>query len=262
MPSKNIRFDGGADHRLSGILDLPVTEPLAFALFAHCFTCSKNLKAAAGIASSLVDAGVAVLRFDFTGLGQSEGEFSDTNFTSNVDDLLAAAAFLDEQYRAPALLIGHSLGGTAVLQAATAIPSAIAVVTIGSPLRPSHIATHLANDRAAIEQRGCATVQLGGRPIVIKKQFLEDLERHDLPASVGQLQKALLVLHAPLDETVAIAHAGDLFAHARHPKSFVSLDEADHLLTRAEDSRYAGRVIAAWASRYMPGGENLAPRRK
>ena len=255
MVQQNVQFTTSEGHQLSGILDSPGGQPRAFALFAHCFTCSKNLKAATNIAKSLNDAGIAVLRFDFTGLGESEGEFADTNLSSNVADLLAAVAYLEENYRAPSILIGHSLGGTAVLQAAADIPSAVAVVTIGSPSRPSHITAMLKNERAEIESTGQATVQLGGRPFVIKKQFLEDLERHGLPESIGGLRKALLVMHAPLDDIVEVENASELFMHAKHPKSFVSLDKADHLMTREEDSRYAGHVLAAWASRYLPAAD-------
>ncbi|MFQ6005301.1 MAG: alpha/beta fold hydrolase [Woeseia sp.] len=258
MARQNVRFKGSDGHELAAVLDFPAGRPRAYALFAHCFTCSKNLKAIGNIAKSLNDAGIAVLRFDFTGLGQSEGEFADTNFSSNVGDLLAAASYLETDHQAPTILIGHSLGGTAVLQAATHIPSAAAVVTIGSPSRPSHIAAVLENDREEIEKNGQATVRLGGRPFVVKKQFLDDLERHKLPESIGKLRKALLVMHAPLDDTVEIDNAGELFLHARHPKSFVSLDRADHLLTREEDSRYAGRVIAAWASGYLPAETTAA----
>ena len=252
MARKNLQFTTDDGHQLSGILDSPGGDTRAFAIFAHCFTCSKNLKAVINIAKSLNDAGIAVLRFDFTGLGESEGEFADTNFASNVADLLAAVAYMEENYRAPSILIGHSLGGTAVLQAAANIPSAVAVVTIGSPSRPSHVAAMLENDRGEIERAGQATVQLGGRPFVVKKQFLEDLERHSLPESISALRKALLIMHAPGDSIVAVENASELFLHAKHPKSFVSLDKADHLLTGEEYSRYAGHVIAAWASRYLP----------
>ncbi|MFQ5548427.1 MAG: alpha/beta fold hydrolase [Woeseia sp.] len=258
MARKSVRFTGSEGHALSGILDLPAGRPRAYALFAHCFTCSKNLKAAGNIAKSLNDAAIAVLRFDFTGLGQSEGEFADTNFSSNVDDLVAAAAYLETDHQAPTILIGHSLGGTAVLQAASKIPSAAAVVTIGSPSRPSHVTAMLEADRDQIEKNGQATVRLGGRAFLVRKQFLDDLERHELPESIGKLRKALLIMHAPLDDIVDIDNAGEVFLHARHPKSFVSLDRADHLLTREEDSRYAGRVIAAWATRYLPAATAAA----
>lgn len=252
MAPEKVQFSAANGQLLSGIIDRPDGELRAYALFAHCFTCSKNLKAVGNIAASLNEAGIGVLRFDFAGLGESEGEFADSNFSSNVDDLVAASAFLAAQFQAPEILIGHSLGGTAVLQAADRIPSAVAVVTIGSPSQPSHVAAMLENDRAEIETTGQATVQLGGRPFVIKKQFLDDLEGFELSRSLGKLRKALLVMHAPLDAIVEIDNASELFVHAKHPKSFVSLDNADHLLSREQDSRYAGRVLAAWVSRYLP----------
>ena len=255
MARKNLSFPSSDGHQLSAILDLPDAPARAYALFAHCFTCSKNLKAVTNIAKSLNDAGIAVLRFDFTGLGQSEGEFADTNFSSNVADLVAAASYLEEHYQAPSILIGHSLGGTAVLQAAFDIASAVAVATIGSPSHPAHVAAMFEGDRAEIESCGQAIVQLGGRPFVVKKQFLEDIERHALPESIARLRKALLVMHAPLDDIVEVDNASELFVHAKHPKSFVSLDNADHLLSREADSRYAGHVLAAWASRYLPAAD-------
>ena len=252
MQRKHVRFGNADGKNLAGILDLPLTAPRAYALFAHCFTCSKNLRAATNISQALTGAGYAVLRFDFTGLGQSEGEFAETNFSSNLDDLLAAARFLDSEYQAPALLIGHSLGGTAVLQAAHDIPSAAAVATIGSPADPAHVSALLAPARETLQRDGIAEVDLGGRPFTIKKQFLDDLSRHPMPASVGRLRKAVMILHAPLDETVELDNASELFAAAKHPKSFVSLDKADHLLSHEADSRYAGEVIGAWAARYLP----------
>lgn len=252
MQNINVEFQNDAGQSLSGILDLPVAEPQAYALFAHCFTCSKNLKAATNISRSLVDAGIAVLRFDFTGLGSSEGDFADTNFSSNVSDLVAAARFLEREHSAAAILLGHSLGGTAVLQAAAYIPSAVAVATIGSPADPAHVAALFAGAREELDDKGLAEVRLGGRPFIIKRQFVDDLQQHDLPGSIRNLRKALLIMHAPLDETVELDNASTLFAAARHPKSFVSLDKADHLLSRNEDSRYAGRLLAAWASRYLP----------
>ena len=252
MTREKVQFTGGNGQQLTGIVDRPDGTIRAWSLFAHCFTCSKNLKAVGNIAASLNDAGIAVLRFDFAGLGESEGDFADTNFSSNVGDLVAAANYLAADFQAPAILIGHSLGGTAVLQAAEHIPSAVAVVTIGSPSQPSHVAAMLEGDRAQIEKTGQATVQLGGRPFLIKKQFLDDLQRHELPRSIGTLRKALLIMHAPLDAIVSIDNASELFVHAKHPKSFVSLDDADHLLSRERDSRYAGHVLAAWASRYLP----------
>ena len=259
MQSKKISFDNTDGHTLSGILDLPTGKPAAFALFAHCFTCSKNIKAAGHIARALANAGIAVLRFDFTGLGQSDGAFEDTTFSSNVSDLLAAVDWLEQNYRAPEILFGHSLGGTAVLQAAPKVPSAVAVATIGSPADPQHV-THLFRESAEeLEQEGMAEVVLGGRPFWMKQSFVDDLADHDLPASIGGLRKALLIMHAPLDDTVEIDNASALFAAAKHPKSFVSLDKADHLLTREEDSRYAGQVLAAWATRYLPESEDANP---
>lgn len=252
MPNQNVVFENSHGQSLSGILDTPETPPEAYALFAHCFTCSKNLKAAANIARALNDAGIAVLRFDFTGLGQSEGEFADTNFSSNVADLLAAVDFMAREYVAPSILIGHSLGGTAVLQAAPEVDSAVAVVTIGSPSEPVHVARMLSDSRDELSEHGEATINLGGRPFRMKQQFLDDLEQQDLRSSISSLRKALLVMHAPLDNIVEIDNASELFAAAKHPKSFVSLDDADHLLSHETDSRYAGRVLAAWASRYLP----------
>ncbi|MCH9694819.1 MAG: alpha/beta fold hydrolase [Gammaproteobacteria bacterium] len=260
MQSQKVSFPNNTGQLLSGILDLPDTSPVAYALFAHCFTCSKNLKAATNIARSMTDAGFAVLRFDFTGLGQSEGEFEDTSFSSNVGDLLAAVAWLTEQHEAPKVLFGHSLGGTAVLQAAPSVAAAVAVATIGSPADPGHVAHMFADSEAELRSKGIAEVSLGGRPFRVKEEFLDDLGKYDLPNSVANLRKALLVMHAPLDDVVEVDNASALFVAAKHPKSFVSLDKADHLLSREEDSRYAGRVLAAWATRFLPSvaaAENL-----
>jgi len=252
MQSKNISFPNADGHALAGILDLPDGDPQAYALFAHCFTCSKNLKAATNIARAMTGAGIAVLRFDFTGLGQSEGAFEDTSFSSNVEDLLSAVDWLANTHRAPDILFGHSLGGTAVLQAASKVPSAVAVATIGSPADPEHVAHMLGGAQDSLAEHGIAEVQLGGRPFRIRKAFVDDLAVHDLSATVASLRKALLVMHAPLDDIVEIENASDLFVAAKHPKSFVSLDKADHLLSRDEDSRYAGEMLAAWAKRYLP----------
>ena len=251
MPRENVRFQNDRGESLAGILDLPDSTPAAFALFAHCFTCSKNLKAAGHLSRALVAANIAVLRFDFTGLGQSEGEFADSSFSSNVEDLLAAARYLEAEHAAPQLLVGHSLGGTAVLQAASDVPSAVAVATIGSPSSPTHVAHMFEESRPELERDGEAVVTLGGRPFRIKQGFLDDLDKHPMPESVASLRKALMIMHAPLDDIVEVENASSLFLHAKHPKSFVSLDKADHLLTREEDSLYAGRVLAAWASRYL-----------
>lgn len=254
MPSTRVTFDNDDGQALAGILDRP-ENPHAYALFAHCFTCSKDVKAAVHLGRALVDAGIAVLRFDFTGLGQSEGEFADTAFSTNVSDLAAAARFLEREHEAPQILIGHSLGGTAMLQAAADIPSASAVVTIASPSRPSHIRQLLKGAKDELAEKGEAEVELGGRPFRIRQQLVDDLDRHPLPDSIADLGKALLILHAPLDTVVDIGNATELFVHAKHPKSFVSLDDSDHLLSDEVNARYAGRVIAAWASKYVAMGE-------
>jgi putative redox protein len=259
MPNLNVSFPNTRGETLAGILNMPASKPLAYALFAHCFTCSKDIKAAANIARALNAEGIAVLRFDFTGLGQSEGAFADTNFSSNVSDLLAAVDFLESRHEAPTLLVGHSLGGTAVLQAAPQVPSAVAVATIGSPFDPAHVLHLFAGSEESLLERGEAEVNLGGRPFLMKRQFVEDLGKQSLKETVGSLRKALLVMHAPLDNIVEIDNASELFRAAKHPKSFVSLDNADHLLSRAADSRYVGHVLAAWASRYLPTTEAEEP---
>lgn len=258
MQKESVTFVNDDGETLSGVLDLPLSRPRAYALFAHCFTCSKNLRGATNVSQALTDAGFAVLRFDFTGLGDSGGEFADTNFSSNVDDLVAASRFLEENYEAPALLVGHSLGGTAVLQAAHDIASAKAVATIGSPSDPAHVEHLLAPAAETLARDGVAEVNLGGRPFTIKQQFLDDIQRQKMPESLGRLRKAVMILHAPLDTIVELDNASQLFAAAKHPKSFVSLDKADHLLTDEADSRYAGGVIAAWAVRYIPRSEDPA----
>lgn len=239
-------------HALAARLDLPPDgEPLAYALFAHCFTCTKNLRAAGAISQALVAEGLGVLRFDFTGLGQSEGDFADTSVSTNVTDLLDAAAFLEEEHAAPALLVGHSLGGAAVLLAAPHLPSVRAVATLGAPADLSHV-THLFDGALPeILAEGEARVHLEGRPFTVKTAFLADLAAHRLEPVLASLKRALLVLHAPADRIVGIDHAARLYAMARHPKSFVSLDDADHLLSEPADAAYAGRVIAAWAGRYL-----------
>lgn len=261
MQNIKVRFENDEGLSLSGVLDQPAGRPAAYALFAHCFTCSKNLKAAANISRSLADAGIAVLRFDFTGLGQSDGEFADSNFSSNVGDLLAAVRYLESDHEAPAILLGHSLGGAAVLRAASHIPSAVAVATIGSPAEPSHVEHLFSDSRKELGRSGVAEVSIGGRPFTVKKQFLDDLTEHSVVDNIGSLRKALLVMHAPLDDIVEISNASALFTAAKHPKSFASLDKSDHLLSNEADSLYAGRLLAAWASRYLaepaPVGDRL-----
>jgi putative redox protein len=248
---EKVTFPGALGANLAARLELPVGPPLAYALFAHCFTCSKDVFAAARIAQGLAAEGIAVLRFDFTGLGNSEGDFANTNFSSNVQDLVAAADWLREQHQAPAILIGHSLGGAAVLAAAAKIPEAVAVATVNAPHDPAHLESLFTGDRARIEAEGEAEVTIAGRPFRIKQQFLEDIAAQSMDAAIGKLRKALLVFHAPLDDTVGIDNAGLIFQAAKHPKSFVSLDGADHLLTRKADATYVATVLAAWASRYL-----------
>lgn len=261
MPSDKLTFIGSEGQSLAARFDQPAGVPRAVALFAHCFTCSKDILAAKRIAEALVADGIAVLRFDFTGLGHSGGEFANTNFSSNVKDLVAAADFLREQGRAPTLLIGHSLGGAAVLAAASEIPEATAVATIGAPADPAHVAANFASSREEIERTGEAEVALAGRRFRIKKQFLEDIEGHRLEHAIGSLKKALLVFHAPRDQIVGIENAGRIFLAAKHPKSFISLDDADHLLTGPADATYVARMLATWAERYLlpatsPGTES------
>jgi putative redox protein len=246
-----VRFSNAAGQSLHGFLHWPLTEPRAFVLFAHCFTCTANIRAAVAIARALNQEGFAVLSFDFTGLGESEGDFSETNFSTNVSDLLAAAEYLEGEHQPPEVLVGHSLGGTAVLAAAPAIASAKAVATIGAPARAAHVAHLLGESRDTVERSGAATVNIGGRPFLVKKQFLQDLEQHRLPEDLKGLRRALLVMHAPLDRIVDIENAAEIFSHARHPKSFISLDDADHLLSDERDARYAATVLAGWASRYL-----------
>lgn len=250
--SEKVEFRGAQGGLLAGRLDLPVGRPRAYALFAHCFTCSKDIFAASRVSQGLAEHGIAVLRFDFTGLGASEGEFANTNFSSNVQDLVAAAAFLREHYTAPMLLVGHSLGGAAVLKAAASVPEARAVATIGAPSDPEHVKHNFDAHLDEIETTGEAEVSLAGRPFRIKKQLLEDIAAQRLRDSVAALRKALLVMHSPLDNTVSIDNASAIFLAAKHPKSFVSLDNADHLLTRRADAIYAADVLAAWAGRFLP----------
>ncbi len=252
MKYQKFFFEGAEGSRLSARLDTPENgKPAAHAVFAHCFTCTKNFKAAANISQALTRQGIAVFRFDFTGLGESEGDFADTNFSSNVEDLIAAADYLKAKDSAPKILIGHSLGGAAALQAAVRIPTVTAVVTIGAPSSPAHLTRHLVSIKDRIEKEGEANVVIEGRNFRIKRQFLEDLKQTRMEETIRALDRALLVLHSPMDEIVGIENAGKIFAAARHPKSFVSLDRADHLLSDRKDSNYAGNVIVAWVSRYI-----------
>jgi len=248
---ERITFPGSQGDDLAARLDLPAGPPKAFALFAHCFTCSKDIAAASRIANSLTDAGFGVLRFDFTGLGMSGGEFANTNFTSNTDDIRAAADWLRATHRAPQLLIGHSLGGAAVLATAGEVPEVRAVVTIGAPASPDHVTGVFSESLEEIRSDGVAQVELAGRPFTIRQQFIDDLREHVVTDCVRTLRTALLVLHSPIDNTVGVEHAAEIFGAAKHPKSFVSLDNADHLLTDRTDAAFAASIIGAFADRYV-----------
>jgi uncharacterized OsmC-like protein/fermentation-respiration switch protein FrsA (DUF1100 family) len=251
MRSERVEFPGSRDAPLAGRLDMPDEEPRAFALFAHCFTCSKDVPAASRIARALTQHGIAVLRFDFTGLGGSGGDFANTNFSSNVEDLVHAAEYLRDSHAAPTVLIGHSLGGAAVLAAAGEIAEVRAVATIGAPAGTEHLLHLLGESRQEIEDEGEAEVCLAARPFRIRRQFLDDVTSQPQAARIQALDAALLVMHSPSDEIVDVDNAREIFDAARHPRSFVSLDGADHLLTRPADSRFAASVLAAWASRYL-----------
>ncbi len=251
IATDRIEFPGSQGTALAARFDQALTGAGTTALFAHCFTCSKDIAAASRISKGLAARGISVLRFDFTGLGHSEGEFSNTNFSSNVEDLVSAAAWLRENHQAPALLVGHSLGGAAVLAAAENIPETRAVATIGAPADPGHVADLFADKSAEITRDGEAEVQLAGRPFRIRKQFLDDIAEQSLTSRIQNMHKALLVMHAVTDQTVGIDNAAQIFQAAKHPKSFVSLDRADHLLTRPEDSEYVADVLVAWCAKYV-----------
>ena len=249
--SDKITFMNKQGQKLAARLDSPPTRPIAYALFTHCFTCSKDIFAAARIAEGLVANNIAVLRFDFTGLGSSEGEFANSNFSSNVADLIAAADFLGKNHQAPQILVGHSLGGAAVLAAAKEIHSAKAVATINAPADPDHVKENFIHAVPEIEERGLAQVILGGQEFTIQKQFLEDIAAARLCETIATMHKALLVFHGPLDERVSIENAAAIFQAAKHPKSFISLDQADHLLSRRDDAAYVADILGAWARRFI-----------
>jgi alpha/beta superfamily hydrolase len=250
--SEGVNFTGGNGATLAARLDYPAGQPRAFALFAHCFTCSKDILAASRIAGGLAEAGIAVLRFDFTGLGHSDGEFANTDYSANLDDLVAAADWLRETHQAPAILVGHSLGGAAVLAAAGRIPEDQGVATVNAPFYPGHVSHQFGASISEINDKGEAEVSLAGRPFRIRKQFLDDLAGHRMEELIGGLRRHLLVFHAPTDASVGIENAGQIFGAAKHPKSFVSLDGADHLLTRRQDTAYVANMLSAWASRFAP----------
>lgn len=248
---QNIKFNGSLGSTLSAKLHLPDGPTRAYAIFAHCFTCTKDILAARKIADELAKRGVALFRFDFTGLGASAGNFEDTTFTSNIGDILSAAQYLRENYEAPSILIGHSLGGAATLAAANSVPEAKAIATIGAPADAEHVIHNFSDHLDEIEVNGLAELKLAGRPFKIKREFVEDLRNQTIEERVSKMDKALMILHAPHDATVGIENAAKIYTAAKHPKSFVSLDTADHLLSNPQDVAYAAEVIAAWASRYV-----------
>lgn len=252
---EKLTFLNQQGQQLAALLESPETKPIAYALFTHCFTCSKDIAAASRVSCALAARGVAVVRFDFTGLGNSEGDFANTNFSSNVADLICAVDHMRDTLKALAILIGHSLGGAAVLSAAGHIPEVRAVVTIGAPAEPEHISHLFEANIDEIEEKGHAVVNLSGRAFTISKQFLDDIATQDLSERIRTMQKALLIFHAPADDIVQIDSARRIFEAARHPKSFISLDSADHLLSRKQDSQYVANTIAAWAGRYIPVAE-------
>lgn len=255
MPTERLSFESRGGARLSARLDRPDGPPRAYALFAHCFACTKNSLAAVRISRGLAMRGIATLRFDFTGLGESEGEFGQQPYSADVADLAAAARFMEAADMTPRLLIGHSLGGTAALAAAGQMPDVTAVVTIGSPFEPSHVTNLFAAELDEIIRYGEAPVKLGRGTFNLSRGFVEDLSRQSSRERIQALGRALLILHAPTDDIVGIENAESIFGAARHPKSYVSLDTADHLLTKAEDADYAAEIIAAWASRYLDGAQ-------
>ena len=253
MPTVKIAFPNAAGHQLAGYVQLPADrDPRHFALLAHCFSCTKNARALREIARALNQEGFGVMRFDMTGLGESEGAFGEAGFAANIGDIVAAYAYLAEAHRAPALVVGHSLGGTAALCAGAMLPEVRAVVTIGSPSEAGHTTHLFAESLAEIEARGRATVRLQGRPFELSLDFVRSLTEANVAEAIAQSRKALLILHSPQDKTVGIEHAERIYVKARHPKSFGSLDGADHMLTDPGDARYAGQLIAAWVGRYLP----------
>jgi len=252
MKTIKVSFPNKHQEILTGRLEMSIVErPKQFALFIHCFTCNKNLNAVKQISRSLAKKGIGVLRFDFTGLGESEGDFSDTNFSGNIDDIISAAKFLETHYKAPSLIVGHSFGGTASIYAGHVLDSVKAIATIGSPSRPEHVKHLFKNQLDTINTSGVAEVNIGGRPFSIKKQFIDDLEHTPIHEIVGAKQKALLVLHSPSDQVVELKNAEEIYNLAKHPKSFISLDGADHLLTNKIDAEYASEIISSWVTRYI-----------
>lgn len=253
MARTKVEFNNNQGESLAGLLETPTEEKniIAYAIFAHCFTCSKDVAAASRISRSLAAKGIAVFRFDFTGLGNSDGDFANTNFSSNIQDLISASHMLEEKYQAPSLLIGHSLGGAAVLSAAHLLPNVKAVSTIGSPATAEHVQHLFSSSLPELEQKGEVRVKIGLREFNIKKQFIDDLNQNTTSDHIGTLNRPLLIFHSPIDNIVSIDEASKIYRSAKHPKSFISLDDADHLLSNRDDSEYVGATLAAWAQRYI-----------
>jgi uncharacterized OsmC-like protein/pimeloyl-ACP methyl ester carboxylesterase len=257
MKNQKLKVINKKGHKLQAYLELPANQkPNYFAIFAHCFTCSSSLSAVRNISRALTNHGFGIVRFDFTGLGRSEGEFADSHFSANVDDLIAVSDFIKEHYEAPSLLVGHSLGGAAVLVAASKLDNIKAVATVGAPATISHVKHLFSHGIDDIKNKGRVAVNIGGRPFKIDEEFVSDFDKTDLPAVVKALRKPLLILHSPTDTIVGIKNAEQLYNNAHHPKSFVTLDDADHLLSKTRDSSYAGDIIGAWVKRYFPQHEN------
>ncbi|MFT4780963.1 MAG: putative OsmC-like protein/pimeloyl-ACP methyl ester carboxylesterase [Psychroserpens sp.] len=257
MKNQKLKVINKKGHKLQAYLELPANQkPNYFAIFAHCFTCSSSLSAVRNISRALTNHGFGIVRFDFTGLGRSEGEFADSHFSANVDDLIAVSDFIKEHYEAPSLLVGHSLGGAAVLVAASKLDNIKAVATVGAPATISHVKHLFSHGIDDIKNKGRVAVNIGGRPFKIDEEFVSDFDKTDLPAVVKALRKPLLILHSPTDTIVGIKNAEQLYNNAHHPKSFVTLDDADHLLSKTRDSSYAGDIIGAWVKRYFPQQEN------
>ena len=257
MKNKRLTIVNAKGHKLNAYLELPANQkPNRFAIFAHCFTCTSSLSAVKNISRALTNYGFGIVRFDFTGLGRSEGEFSESHFSANVNDLLAVASYLEEEFKAPSLLVGHSLGGAAVLVAAAQLNSVKAVATVGAPATVGHVTHLFSHGIDEVKEKGEVEINIGGRPFKINQEFVADFSKTDLPEIVKGLRKPLLIMHSPTDTIVGINNAEQLYHNAHHPKSFVSLANADHLLTNPEDSNYVGGVIGAWGTRYFPIDKN------
>ena len=258
MNNQRLKIENKKGNKLQAYLELPANQkPNHFAIFAHCFTCSSSLSAVRNISRALTIHGFGVVRFDFTGLGRSEGEFADSHFSANVDDLITVSDFLKDHYKAPSLLVGHSLGGAAVLVAASKLDTIKAVATVGAPSTVSHVKHLFSHGIDDIKNKGRVEVNIGGRPFKIDEEFVSDFDKTDLPEIIKLLKKPLLILHSPIDTIVGIKNAHELYHNAHHPKSFVSLDNADHLLSKVQDSSYVGDMIGTWVKRYFPEQENV-----